>query len=42
VLSLGLVAQDGRAIALGLALCAVATAAFVAALVLGAAALGLA
>jgi len=42
VLSLGLVAQDGRAVALGLLLCAVATAAFVAALVLGAAALGLA
>jgi hypothetical protein len=42
VLSLGLVAQDGRAVALGLVLCAVATAAFVAALVLGAAALGLA
>ena len=42
VLSLGLVAHDGRAVALGLVLCAVATAAFVAALVLGAAALGLA
>ncbi len=42
VLSLGLVAQDGRAVALGLVLCAVATAAFLAALVLGAAALGLA
>ena len=42
VLSLGLVAKDGRAVALGLVLCAAATAAFVAALVLGAAALGLA
>lgn len=42
VLSLGLVAQDGRAVAVGLALCAAASAAFVAALVLGASALGLA
>ena len=42
VLSLGLVAKDGRAVAIGLVLCAAATAAFVAALVLGAAALGLA
>ncbi|MBL8832106.1 MAG: exopolysaccharide biosynthesis protein [Rhodospirillales bacterium] len=42
VLSLGLVARDGRAVAVGLVLCAAASAAFVAALVLGAAALGLA
>ncbi len=42
VLSLGLVAQDGRAVALGLVLCAIAAGLFAAALVLGAAALGLA
>ncbi|MBI3506172.1 MAG: exopolysaccharide biosynthesis protein [Proteobacteria bacterium] len=42
VLSLGLVAKDGRAVAVGLVLCAAASAAFLAALVLGAAALGLA
>lgn len=42
VLSLGLVAKDGRAVAFGLVLCAAAAAAFLAALVFGAAALGLA
>ncbi len=42
VLSLGLVAEDGRAAALGLALCVVAAGLFAAALLLGAAALGLA
>lgn len=42
VLSLGLIARDGRAVAVGLVLCASASATFVAALVLGAAALGLA
>jgi hypothetical protein len=42
VLSLGLVAKDGRAVAFGLLLCAAAAAAFLAALVFGAAALGLA
>ena len=42
VLSLGLVAKDGRAVAIGLVLCVAASIAFAAALVLGAAALGLA
>jgi hypothetical protein len=42
VVSLGLVAEDGRAVALGLALCALASALFATALALGASALGLA
>ncbi|MBI1243556.1 MAG: exopolysaccharide biosynthesis protein [Alphaproteobacteria bacterium] len=42
VLSLGLLARDGRAVALGLGLCALAAGLFAAALLLGAAALGLA
>lgn len=42
VLSLGLLAHDGRAVALGLAFCALAAGLFAAALVLGASALGLA
>jgi hypothetical protein len=42
IVALGLMARDGAAVALGLAACAVAAVAFAAALILGAAALGLA
>ncbi|MCM0021030.1 MAG: exopolysaccharide biosynthesis protein [Tagaea sp.] len=42
IVALGLIARDGAAVALGLGACAVAAVAFAAALILGAAALGLA